>query len=215
MLVRVKKNTTMKIRIPIVIVLMSFFINCNSVDAPCKSIESSLMNEFDKEEIKELKEILVFFDNIVSAQTKINSIDSAYHHYIENLRLSESKGEFETKLLMDKPRIDSFMNEYKKNKIFDKIWKIEYGTDIIRKDTLSSVIIPNQQGAYFILLDKAIENDKIFNEYKNSLITCGEIGPDLVVRFQFIHESLDFNNEIIRLITAIHYISVNTYTEVD
>ena len=205
----------MNVKIGIIITLTLFFIKCSSIENPDKSIDSILKNEFNQGEIKELKGIIDFFDNTVLAQTKIDLIDSAYHRYMENLRYNESWNEFETKLMIDKSKIDSFINDYKNNEIFGRIWKIEYGTDRTRKDTLSTELIPNQQGDYFILLDKAIENDTIFNDYKNSLIMGGAIVPSLVAGFQNVHERLDFNNEIIRLIVAIHYISIESYTKLD
>jgi len=205
----------MNIKTGIIIILTLVLIKCSSIENPNKSLDLVLKNEFNQDEIKELKEILYFFDKIVLAQTKIDLIDSAYHRYMENLRYNESIEEFGTMLFIDKLKIDSFINNFRDNEIFDRIWKFEYGTDITRKDTLLTQLIPNQQGDYFILLDKAIENDTIFKYYKNSLIDSGAIGPYIVGGFQNIHERLDFNNEIIRLIVAIHYISIKSYTKLD
>ena len=205
----------MNIKTGIIITLILFLISCNSIENQDKSIDSILKNKFSQVEIKELKEIVRFFDYVVSTETKINLVDSAYNQYMENLRYNESSGEFQTKLMIDKSQIDSFINDYKNNAMFDRIWKIEYGTDRTKKDTLSTELIPNQQGDYFILLDKVIEKDTIFNEYKNSLLMAGAIPPSLVAGFQNIHERLDFNDQLTRLIVAIHYISIKSYNRLE
>ncbi len=205
----------MNIKTGIIIILTIFLIKCNTIDNQDKSIDSIFKNEFNQKEINELKEVIDFFDKTLKTTTKIDTVDSAYHRYMENLRYNESWDDFETKLMTNKSKIDSFIVDYKKNAMFDRIWKIEYGTDRTRKDTLSTELIPNQEGDYFVLLDKAIENDTIFNEYKKSLIMSGTIPPTLVVGFQNIHEKLDFNNELVRLIVAIHYISKISYNKLD
>lgn len=85
--------------------------------------------------------------------------------------------------------------------------------DRLQTDTLSWLLTPNLQGKYISILDKAIENDTIFNEYKESLMMAGAIPPSIVAGFQNIRERLDFDNEVIRLIVAIHYISIKSYAQ--
>lgn len=90
-----------------------------------------------------------------------------------------------------------------------------YGRDLYTNDTVVIKLRPNYLGAYINVLDRVIEYDSAFNEYKNLLLTTGGIPPSLVAGFQNIHEELNFQNEVIRLIVAIHYISIISYTYLD
>ena len=114
--------------------------------------------------------------------------------------------------MVDKSHIDSFIVASNDNSIFKSIYKTEYGTDISRTDTLTYQLVPNLQGNYLKLLDKVIEFDTTFVAYKEFVESSGDIGQPLKYGIQDYHNQIDFNNEIIRLFIAIHYISLKSYT---
>ncbi|MCF8303284.1 MAG: hypothetical protein K9I94_08420 [Bacteroidales bacterium] len=206
----------MYIKIRLIITLTIITLGCNSIDDPDQSIEYQLKNDFNKTEIKELNRILNFFDELVLNQTKTNSISAGYRIYMENLKFIKSKQDFNNRLFADKSKIDSFIKDYRETQTFDEIWVFEYGYSYEnREDTVTRQIIPKLRGKYINILDKAISKDSVFKSYKDVLIASGAIPPSVIAGFQKINDKVDFDDDLIRLIVVIHYISVKSYTKID
>ena len=188
-------------------------LGCKAKKTENFSLENILKDSFTQTEITELKEILSFFDNSIRDQTKISLTDSAYRSYMNDLRHSDII-DFNNKFLRDSARIDSFINTFNKTEIFNKIWKYDYFLDQFDCDTLAYQLMPDLQGKYMILLNKAIDMDTVFIEYKNYLQQYGTFPAIIIFGFQNNYNRFDFNNELIRLIVAIHYISLKSYTPI-
>jgi hypothetical protein len=189
-------------------------VSCTNNTENYGSIGNLDNNPFPKEDILDLRGLLTFFDNVVKQKTDIQEVDSAYHVYMEDLRLVDSYMARMERLQESKLDIDSFMVIFQAKDVFHEIFIKDYFfTDSKKLDTLGHEYIPNFNGGYISLLDNAIVLDSIFIDYKEKLYISGGIPPTIVVGYQHIHQKLDFSLETIRLITAIHYISLISLTE--
>ena len=82
-------------------------------------------------------------------------------------------------------------------------------------DTVAFEYNPNHYSSYMNLLKQTIKIDSSYIEYSNLLWSFGSIPPTLYKGYNYYNSKLDFNNEIIRLITAIHYICLISYTRIN
>jgi hypothetical protein len=161
----------------------------------------------------EIHSLTLFFDNIVKSNTGVESIDSAYHAYMENHRYLDSYISLYQKLAMNKPEVDSFLYELGTKTVFAKIFRESFGfSSPDMKDTVMREFVPNHYGGAGEILDKAIETDSVFVEYKEGLRNFATISPAIVAGFQNIHPGLDFEEEIIRTVVSMHYISIISKT---
>lgn len=171
------------------------------------TLENELREKFSAVEITDLKELLLFFDNLTVSQTKTSTLDSAYTLYLDKLRYNDSRTDFEKKIMTNSFQVDSFMKGYKSKHIFEEIWKVEFGHKEKGFED-SYELIPNIHGKYIYVINKAINSNPIFTQYKETLRMSGAIPPSIIAGFQKYKDMLNFNNEVVRLVVAIHYISI-------
>jgi len=196
------------------ILIIGLLFSCNLENVGLKN-DKKINEIFNENEIEKLSEIISFFDGIVTKNTGIENIDSAYHNYCENLRYSESYDEFWKKIFMNKIEIQSFLNQMEKDELYKELWIKEYGLINNRTDTISIMLSPNWQGKYIDLIDCLIENDSIFIFYKESILASGTIPPSTVGGFHNIHPKMNFKDEKIRLIFALHFITINSEIKIN
>ncbi len=177
-------------------------------DSAERSLEEITGNSFSRTDVKSLRKILTFFDGFVRAQTGISQIDSAYRCYMKDLKESETTVDFNNKLFTNAEKTDSFLIRFRSDPLFHAIWRTFYNIDPLTKDTTSFELYPNLSGIYGQLLNKAVEIDPVFREYKNSVETAGTLTAEVISGFQNIYDKIDLKNELLRLIVALHYITV-------
>ncbi len=193
--------------------VLAFVLGFHDVRASGISIkEDPQINKiFNKSEIVTLERILAYFDSFVMKQTKTANVDSAYHSYSESLLNNDSAEDFWRKIGHGDALKDSFLVTLEGDKVFSELWVKGY--DIQGGDTLGYFLMPNWQGKYMKYLDYLITQYPIFKEYRETIFACGAIPPTLAGGFPYAHKKLDFGDERIRLFSAIHYITLETYLE--
>ncbi|SFF84867.1 hypothetical protein SAMN05216283_1182 [Sunxiuqinia elliptica] len=166
---------------------------------------------FTQAEIVTLNKILIHFDNYLIDKTNIQKVDSAYHQFSEDLKYTESIEKLWKKICEDEETNDRFLNLIKGNQSIDELWTVLYITE--DNGTLNYALQPNRDGKYMKLLNYLARKNKYLKDYKNGILVMGTIPPSLAFEFPRIHDFLDFNDEAVRLLVAIHYITLKTYIE--
>ena len=175
---------------------------------------SKAYEPFLEEDIHTLNSLLIFFDSLVMKRSGVSFPDSAYHCYMENIRYKDSYLSIINELNKDKPKVDSFLLEIGSSSVFPRIFhKSYFYANREMTDTVGYIYNPNFQSSYMILLKAAVTTDSTFSDYAKSLAPFGgTIPPSVVSGYQHSHPELDLLNDTIRLVTAIHYISLISET---
>jgi len=216
----------------LLIILLTITVSCNnkpnisysenrdndSTEESQQEILKRLLNaHFDpieKQDSAFFDSVLYFFDSVVKNSTGIIQTDSAYHIYMESLRYDSSYEDFMEKLGKDKPIVDSFITKTEEYPMFSRYFRKDYMVkNPERTDTVAYEYNPNHYSSYMNLLKEAIKIDSSYVEYADLLWSFGSIPPSLVSGYNHYHTKLDFDNSVIRLITAIHYMCLISFTE--
>jgi len=167
-------------------------------------------NPVSGEELLTLKSLLLFFDKVVKNRTGVLELDSAYHAYMENVRYKDSYMDIIDELAKDKAQVDSFLEADQNQILANRILRKDYFfSNREMTDTAGHIYNPNHINSYMVLLRDAAFMDSAFYGYGNNLQIFGSIPPNIVAGFQHHHPKLEFQNETIRLIVAIHYMSLH------
>jgi len=196
----------------IILFLIIFFglISCHKKESQKLTDNTYIQEIFTKNEIKTLIKILDYFDSLVKESTKIQNIDSAYHIYCENLQSYNSPDELWNKLLENQNKTYNFIKTIENQQVFRELWNKNYLIKY-KTDTIGYYLNPNINGKYLKLLNYLLKKDSIYISYKEDILSCGAIPPTLILCFSYSHKKFDFNDEVIRLFTALHFITINTY----
>jgi hypothetical protein len=164
---------------------------------------------FNKDEIKGLKNIVYYFDNIALADSECRSIDMCYKNFLDSLSNSEE-------WLMLEKNIDNSNIEYKlfeklkKRNAFNEIWKYDYVFKHSSEPVDTMIMLSMKiDGKYFKFLEAKAEKRKFLNIYVDNFRQSRDIGPIMVNYFFHEYKKVSFNKEIYRLIWAVHYITLN------
>lgn len=155
---------------------------------------------FIKDEALELHKILNYFDAKIEAKISSGDIAMCYTEFCDSIKKDFKKGlvSFDT----------LGINMVLTSKFANNIWMPNYGfqLDSLRNKTKKLYYNYNSKGKYFEYLKYySMENDNIKNYY-NSIIQVGGIGPS-ANNIMLNCKTLDFSDENIRLIFAIHWIT--------
>lgn len=201
----------MKNKVLCVLVFVSY-ISCVSTSHKKLLKDTDVLKVFKKEEISSLSLIVDFFDSFVLQKVKNQNINKAYHEYFDSISNSESLEDLKTGIEWTTSNdLESLIKKLKEKNHFDEIWTVTYNIDFRKKDTLSSSLELNMEGKYIKLLTLLAKKDTIIEQYINSLMTAGIISPSLIeAMLNDFYKSYDFNNELYRLIWAVHYITITS-----
>ncbi len=183
---------------------LSFFLLSALSLTFCK-IEEETTYKFNKyfktDETIVLNKILNYFDGKIKEKTSSNDIEICYKAFCDSTKTAFKKGF----VSFDTTGINKVLTmNFAKNNIWSS--SIGFKSDSLRNRTKKIYYDFNFKGKYFEYLKYySKENDKI-KKYYDNIIQIGGLGPnsDMIM---LNCESLDFNDENIRLIFAIHWIT--------
>lgn len=165
---------------------------------------------FPQEDVILLEEMVSFFDNAISNITDQNiNIDQAYVDYFEKVSANESYIELYDEIALhssDESKI--MLKNLIDNDLFSDIYKYSYYHDPLSYDTLAMILDINLSGKYMSLIKKIGDKRIFYDEYVQTLLTCGGIAPGNIEQLMGFTEDVDFNYEMDRLLYAIHYFAI-------
>lgn len=169
--------------------------------------DSILTKYYDAEEIKQMQNILSFFDNyIIESCQNSDDISVCYQQYLDRLSASDSLNlgvPFEEQRILYLKEIEP--------QLFRDIWTYSPGRARKQDGSLQyhNSINYNPTGRYRKFLKDVAEVEPYFNQYVEPITTAGDLSPSLYTGFAYDPSGLNFNDERHRLILAIHFLTVN------
>jgi hypothetical protein len=193
---------------PLLIVFI--FTSCFSSNKTGLEDNASVNKIFSKKEVANLKQIVSLFDSIILLNSPGENIDISYLNYFASISNSESLDKLWKQVgLANSPAVNSLIINLKKKNAFNDIWIYDYGLDFVTSDTIFIDLAPNLQGKYMRLLELLGKQDKYLDSYTTTIKSFGGIGPSAISMFMkdyYMH--VDFNQEVYRLVWAVHYITI-------
>lgn len=173
----------------------------------CKSEKESLRDYpeiqkiFTQAEINDLRLILEFFDNTVCESENVNkrNLAECYEKYFQ--RLSKEAETGYTDYRISEKEVEELFNQID-NSTFNQIWWI------IDNERTENILL-NTQGQYFQFLKAFGKTNPKAKNYHEYLIMVGDISPNIVADIFLNYRDYDIDDERIRLLLAIHYLTLN------
>jgi len=181
-----------------IIIMSIILLSCNN-----KSIHNKLANDstikkvFTKSEIRDLNKIVEFVDSIVISQSPNVSIDSAYHFFLDSLRIRLTTERYFRAALDQELKykfIFSLNHELVRN-----IWNtdsiarhLKYKDTVLLNLTDYPRLDLKSQGKYMDYIKIIGENDLAFKELYNDVRMCGHLSNSLRIGYIRRHNMLNF-----------------------
>ncbi len=179
----------------------------------------TITQTFNAEQVKGLNEILAFFDEEVcnSLGMEDKKVLDCYQKYFKKLALSVETGNLEINISY--PKQTEFLSKINPD-LFQEIWnegemrtpKRTKEIRNIKPDTIKLNFIKLNGGYVNFLKSLAEENDKI-KFYSERLQAVGEISPSMLADVLMNYKDYDISDERLRLVIAIHYLTLNELNE--
>jgi len=202
----------MKISYLILLMFNLTLISCSSKRDKLGD-NSSIQSIFNEKEIIDLEKILVFFENQISEieNRPIEDLQKCYESFFIRLEKAEETGFVETKIPFGKQL--NFYNEIDTT-TFNQIWCFHRSWNYGSSDTLKSISI-NLKGKYVVFLESLGKEHGLIKKYDEMLRGSGDISGGMVASLLMFHKKYDTNDIRIRLLIAIHYLTLNDQFERD
>ncbi len=187
--------------------MMIFALSCTSQKQNDLSNDQTIKESFNTTEINDLTKIQSFFDKSIglTESDKQENLEKVYTDFF--LQNSDIEKISDFKLSINFNDQKELYNQLDK-KTFDDIWEISWSKEINSIDTLKQIQL-NRQGGYVKFLKTFGEQDSVINNYYNSLEIAGDISPTMVADLIKNYKNYNVNDPKIRLIIAIHYLTLN------
>jgi|FLOH01.1.fsa_nt_gi hypothetical protein len=205
------------------ILALIFLISCTNSNPQDLESASNIKSIFNKVEIEDLNKILSYFDNHVSSLQHCENIkiSECYHNYCSDLEFEVNNGSGSIILRMPykkQQELYKTLNESTFNQIWGyyKYWKVDpkdrhKSIRERRRDTLKGLDI-SCHGKYSEYLKELGLNNINVKEYYNNLQAAGGISPPMIGDLVFC-KYWDLSDINIRLLVAIHYLTLNDQAE--
>ena len=188
----------------IIILVLVLLVSCNAGGDKTSAMQKDpiLTKVFTTEEISDLQMIVDYFDK--SLLGNADDFDSLYQQFFRKIDKSESYDILISKIHLDAPEFQTMLSHLKESGVYDEIW-VEFINKLNNKKTLDF----NLKGKYFQFL-KLMSNEYPFlKNYISSIESMGGNNVSAQAGMNKIYYSkVDFNKPVIRLIWAVHYITV-------
>jgi len=186
------------------LLLLLLLLSCCKED---KTLGKSptIMKLFNKHEILDLERILTFFDNQIIGEFKSKSLRKNYSLFHEKSLKRLDSGEIYLGFSYEKQ--DKLILELKKS-TFKKIWDLGKSYNNNNKDT-TSIINLKVDGNYMKFLEIIGKENIAIKKYVDDLTFNYDITPSQSYFFVNNYDSIDIKDERIRLMIAIHYLTLN------
>jgi hypothetical protein len=188
-----------------IVLLALIAFSCTRSSKQSFEQNSFVKSNFNNNELEYMHQIVKSFDSIVLSTSSKTDINEAYNELFSE----ENFGIDFFKLGFNKLSNRALVS----NPAFSIIWRYEYGCDRLTKDTLSVSLIINLNGKYFKLLENVSKGNKALTSYVHYIHEVGAIPPTHNYFFFSNNVDLNYNNEVYRLLAAVHYISLSSYKD--
>ena len=194
----------------IITVVVSFLISCNQDKELKNSLnkDEKLTSYFNSHQIEDLDRINEFFSKQLNF-SNIKNQDSAYKAYFRTIDREENFDDLASKLSFAKTENMELMQKLKKDSIFDEIWinRVNLANNKTELDI-------NQKGKFFKYLQDKKETLPFLSQYCISIETFGALGlANQAGMLKEYYKEVDFNDASVRLIFAIHYLTLVSHIE--
>ncbi len=188
--------------------IITVFLGCSRTNVNEMKLQDNkiLKNYFNDNEILELSDIVTFFDSKVQESYSKKTLNDCYKSYFANFEtVFKEKG-----IQIDTVGYRELLNSLD-TKVFDNIWG--YAQGHLRKSNTVSYekqkhLELNVNGKYFKFLSEYSKKNKDLSVYVSSIKTTSCIAPVSIADFLTNYKKFDFNNELNRLIFAVHFITL-------
>jgi len=183
------------------IFFLFIYISLCTCVAMGKNTHIELNSFFNESEIKELKIIADEFDKQILSIFGINELENAYFKFFESIEQAKTSDEFSMKIsFIDKGLILEKINI----KVLSLIWEL----DRLNQQEPIEIKSLKTKGPYADFLQSSGKENSILKEYFQSIVISGDVNPYSVGLLRTKARQLNVNDSNIRLILAIHYLSI-------
>lgn len=188
-----------------IILLSAILLTLNS----CKQNETNLSQyplikeTFNKSEIVDLEKILTFFDYQIHQEFKTKSIKDDYSFFYKKSLKDLENGIMYIGFSLRQQ--DSLFREINQ-KTISEIWN--KGKSFKETDTVN-IIYLKTDSKYIEFLKSLGKKNNYIKSYTDDLTNFLDITPHQSYFFTNNYDSLNFNDDRVRLIIAIHYLTLN------
>ena len=191
--------------------MMIFALGCTSQRQNDLLNDQTIKASFNTTEMNDLAKIQRFFDESIgfTEREKQENLEKVYTDFF--LQNSDIEKESDFKLSINFNDQKELYDQLDK-KTFDNIWEISRWSEWNSNDTLKRIQL-NREGKYLQFLKTFGEQDSVINNYYNSLEIAGDISPTMIADLVKNYKNYNVNDPKIRLIIAIHYLTLNDQFE--
>ena len=190
----------------ILLILLSTIISCSPKDEKIGN-NLTIKSVFNSSEIKDLEKILMFFETQICQNENgfTENVQNCYQSFFIRMEKAEEIGSIDLKI-----SFKSQQRLYKEidSATFNQIWIFNRSWKKNSPDTLKSMTY-NYNGKFVRFLETFAKEDEVVKEYYTSFQSAGDIGPSMVASLQKLHKDYDTHDMRIRLLIAIHYLTLN------
>lgn len=133
------------------------------------------------------------------------NVQNCYQSFFIRMEKAEEIGSIDLKI-----SFESQQRLYKEidSATFNQIWIFNRSWKKNSPDTLKSMTY-NCNGKFVRFLETFAKEDEVVKDYYNSFQSAGDIVPSMVARLQKLHKDYDTHDIRIRLLIAIHYLTLS------
>jgi hypothetical protein len=183
------------------------------VGIKCKNQNNIFHNDklisknFDYPEVLDLKRIVFFFDSQLKDKFESDSLLESYFLFHKKSLKDLDKGS--VFLIMSVKEREELLKKISQ-RLFNDIWALGNSFDGLTGEK-KEILYLKTKGKYVNFLKDLGKENSIIRNYVNDLIRNKEISPNQSYIFIDDFESFDFKDDKVRLVMAIHYLTLNSY----
>lgn len=208
--------------ISISVIALVYLSSCN-INSKRLLEDSAVKAIFSSEEIASLNLIVAYFDEIIIAKTGTQNVGEAYSYYFKVLSnvMNGEELSLEYYNALARPEdADTLIEVLKNNGIFDEIWFYSsfgrYNTRTGQNIDSAGVSLQiNQSGKYMQLLGRLGNEDIIFKGYYDGIMSSSDPSPSVNAGIFSSYDKVDFRKEAVRLVWAIHFITMHSSRDIE
>ena len=191
----------------IILLSNSILFQCSPAFETKLASDSTITKIFSTTEIENLSKILDFFEGQICSIEKVEIANTlgCYSSFFERMQKGAEDGEIPIDISFDQQKI---LYQNIDRSTFDEIWGFNKMWRHISSDPLKSMGF-NYDGKYVDFLGEYGKLNPIIYEYYDTYQQAGDISPSMVAGLVKNHQAYDISQVNIRLIIAIHYLTIN------
>lgn len=185
----------------LVLIILVSCSNNNHQELKSSQIAKSV---FTNNEIRDLKIIMDFFTEQISDSEYKNN-GECYQRFFERMKNNSDSGIFEIKIPFEN---QTQMYEKISDTTFKNIWVLNKSWKRDSPHTLKHIGI-KYDCKYVDFLELLGKEYEVVSNYYKGFMSCGDICPTMVADVLINYDQYDIQDERIRLLIAIHYLTLN------